>query len=181
MLQITEELVKKLQNKDEEAFQKIYNAYVKLIYHIAYSYTYNKEDAEDIVSEVFMKVMHSIHSYQEKGKFKEWISMITRNVSLNFVTRDKNKDTLKDDELIQRKICNNASNNEMIMMFEEFLDKDTTSIMILRFIIDGENNKFSDVVNFNYKFKDIAIILNMTIGKVQSLYYDGLDKLRKVY
>lgn len=28
MLQITEELVKKLQNKDEEAFQKIYNAYV---------------------------------------------------------------------------------------------------------------------------------------------------------
>lgn len=115
-----------------------------------------------------MKVMHSIHSYQEKGKFKEWISMITRNVSLNFVTRDKNKDTLKDDELIQRKTCNNASNNEMIMMFEEFLDKDTTSIMILRFI-------------YNYKFKDIAIILNMTIGKVQSLYYDGLDKLRKVY
>ena len=56
----------------------------------------------------------------------------------------------------------------MIMMFEEFLDKDTTSIMILRFI-------------YNYKFKDIAIILNMTIGKVQSLYYDGLDKLRKVY
>ncbi|MFR5892090.1 MAG: RNA polymerase sigma factor [Bacilli bacterium] len=168
MLQITEELVKKLQNKDEEAFQKIYNAYVKLIYHIAYSYTYNKEDAEDIVSEVFMKVMHSIHSYQENGKFKEWISMITRNVSLNFVTRDKNKDTLKDDELIQRKTCNNASNNEMIMMFEEFLDKDTTSIMILRFI-------------YNYKFKDIAIILNMTIGKVQSLYYDGLDKLRKVY
>ena len=37
MLQITEELVEKLRNKDEEAFQKIYNAYVKLIYHIAYS------------------------------------------------------------------------------------------------------------------------------------------------
>ena len=158
MLQITEELVEKLRNKDEEAFQKIYNAYVKLIYHIAYSYTYNKEDAEDIVSEVFMKVMHSIHSYQENGKFKEWISMITRNVSLNFIPRER----------IQREKCNHSSNNEMIMMFEEFLDKDTTSIMILRFI-------------YNYKFKDIAVILNMTIGKVQSLYYDGLDKLRKVY
>lgn len=56
MLQITEELVEKLRNKDEEAFQKIYNAYVKLIYHIAYSYTYNKEDAEDIVSEVFRRL-----------------------------------------------------------------------------------------------------------------------------
>jgi len=112
--------------------------------------------------------MHSIHSYQENGKFKEWISMITRNVSLNFITRDKNKDIFKDDERIQREKCNHSSNNEMIMMFEEFLDKDTTSIMILRFI-------------YNYKFKDIAVILNMTIGKVQSLYYDGLDKLRKVY
>ena len=40
--------------------------------------------------------------------------------------------------------------------------------MILRFI-------------YNYKFKEISIITNMTIGKVQGLYYDGIEKLRKVY
>ena len=171
MLQITEELVEKLRNKDEEAFQKIYNAYVKLIYHIAYSYTYNKEDAEDIVSEVFMKVMHSIHSYQENGKFKEWISMITRNVSLNFITRDKNKDIFKDDERIQREKCNHSSNNEMIMMFEEFLDKDTTSIMILRFI-------------YNYKFKDIkSEFISMKQFdniKIQTSEFDDVRKITEV-
>ena len=48
------------------------------------------------------------------------------------------------------------------------VDKDTVSIMILRFI-------------YGYKFKEIASILEMTIGKVQSMYYDGLEKLRKVY
>ena len=38
----------KLKDKDEEAFNKLYDDYVKLIYHIAYSYTRSKEDAEDI-------------------------------------------------------------------------------------------------------------------------------------
>ena len=46
----------KLKQRDESAIQKLYNDYVKLVYHIAYSYTKNKEDSEDIVSEVFTKI-----------------------------------------------------------------------------------------------------------------------------
>lgn len=168
MLHMTTELLEQLRNKDEEAFKKLYQAYVKLVYHIAFSYTYNKEDAEDIVSEVFMKVLDSLDTYQEKGKFKEWISMITRNIALNFVTRDKHKEVLRDEEIIKKTKNYNENYNEMIIMFEEVLDKDTVSIMILRFI-------------YGYKFKEIASILEMTIGKVQSMYYDGLEKLRKVY
>ena len=168
MIEITEEFLIKLKEKDNDAFSKLYNNYVKLIYHIAYSYTHNKEDSEDIVSEVFIKIISSIPSYQEKGKFKEWISMITRNVSLNFVTRNKYKEVLKDEELTNKTVDKDASYKDIIMLFEEFLDKDTMSIMTLKFI-------------YNYKFKDIAMILGMSIGKVQGLYYDGLEKLRKVY
>ena len=50
----------KLKQRDESAIQKLYNDYVKLVYHIAYSYTKNKEDSEDIVSEVFTKILNSL-------------------------------------------------------------------------------------------------------------------------
>lgn len=166
MLIVTNSLISRLKEKDEEAFNKIYHEYVKLVYHIAYSYTYNKEDSEDIVNEVFMKVMRSIDTYEEKGKFKEWISQITRNVSYNFVTRDKEKDTILEDEMIRTVKDSNDSHKDLIIMFEENLDKDTTSIMILRFI-------------YNYKFREIATYLGMSIGKVQGLYYDGIEKLRR--
>lgn len=164
---MNEDFINKLKNKDEEAFSKLYDKYVRLIYHIAYSYTYNKEDSEDIVSEVFMKIMNSLDNYQEMGKFKEWICMITRNLANNFVSRNKQKEVIKDEELINLKPAD-KSNRDIMMLFEQYLDEDTKSIMILRFI-------------YNYKFKDIATFLNMTIGKVQGLYYDGLEKIRRVY
>lgn len=167
MLIITAQFIESLKNNDEDAFFKLYNEYVKLIYHIAYSYTYNKEDSEDIVNEVFMKIMKSLDSYNHQNKFKEWICQITRNCCINHITRNKDRNNIHNDEIINDTPDQRKQSRDMIELFEEYLDEDTCHIMILRFL-------------YNYKFKEIASILGMTIGKVQGLYYDGLSILRKV-
>lgn len=167
MLLVNEKFIQKLRDNDEEAFEKLYNEYYKLVYHIAYSYTYNREDSEDIVSEVFMRIMRSINNYEHNGKLKEWICQITRNLSNNYVTRDKQKDVIRDDEIILTTKSDINAHHDMILLFEDNLDPETVRIMILRFVYD-------------YKFKDIAIYLDMSIGKVQGLYYSGLETLRKV-
>ena len=156
----------RLKNKDEEAFQKLYDDYVKLVFHIAYSYTRRREDAEDITIDVFNKIYHSIDSYEETGKLKEWISMIARNTANNYVTRDKNKNFISDDEIVSTTKSDNSNHNEMIYLFNSFLDEETKQIMILKFI-------------YNYSFKEIAKMTNKTIGQIQGLYYDGIDKLRR--
>ena len=156
----------RLKNKDEEAFQKLYDDYVKLVFHIAYSYTRRREDAEDITIDVFNKIYHSIDSYEETGKLKEWISMIARNTANNYVTRDKNKNVISDDEIVSTTKSDNSNHNEMIYLFNSFLDEKTKQIMILKFI-------------YNYSFKEIAKMTNKTIGQIQGLYYDGIDKLRR--
>ena len=156
----------RLKNKDEEAFQKLYDDYVKLVFHIAYSYTRRREDAEDITIDVFNKIYHSIDSYEETGKLKEWISMIARNTANNYVTRDKNKNVISDDEIVSTTKSDNSNHNEMIYLFNSFLDEETKQIMILKFI-------------YNYSFKEIAKMTNKTIGQIQGLYYDGIDKLRR--
>ena len=157
----------KLKDKDEEAFNKLYDDYVKLIYHIAYSYTRSKEDAEDITNEVFLKILNSIENYNDKGKFKEWICAIARNTACNYVTRIKDENSLTDEESVNNAKSSNDGHQDMIDLFEEFLDEVTVRIMILRFIYD-------------YKLKEISLTLDMTIGQVQGLYYDGIEKLRKV-
>ncbi len=169
MLIVTDKFINKLKAKDNEAFTKLYNEYVKLVYHIAYSYTHNKEDAEDITSNVFIRVVESIENYKEQGKFKEWICQITRNLSINFVTRNKHKDTIVDEQIVSTCFASEeSSNDDLIRLFKDNLDDVTVSIMILRFI-------------YNYKFREIALYLDLSIGKVQSLYYAGLEILRKVY
>lgn len=168
MLIVTNQFIEDLKNNDEVAFEKLYNEYVKLIYHIAYSYTYNREDAEDIVNEVFMKIMRSIDKYNHQNKFKEWICQITRNHCTNYITRNKERQNILDDEIINKTPDLTKESRDLMIIFEENLDEDTIHIMVLRFI-------------YNYKFKEIAVTLGMTIGKVQGLYYDGLEILRKVY
>lgn len=160
--------LEKLKKGDEQAFEKLYDKYVKLVYHITYAYTRNREDAEDLTIEVFTKVYNNLSKYEEKYKMKEWISQIARNTACNFVTRQKDKEVIKDDEIIETIKSNDENHREMYDIFEKYLDEDTKSIMIFRFI-------------YNYSFKEIASELNYTIGKVQGLYYDGLEILRKVW
>lgn len=152
----------------EKAFEKLYDKYVKLVYHIVYSYTRCREDAEDLTMEVFTKVYNNFDKYEEKNKIKEWISQIARNTALNFVTRKKDKDVIYNDELVDSNHSYDTNHNELINIFETVLDEETKNIMIFKFI-------------YNYTFKEIAQINDMTIGKVQGLYYDGIEKLREVY
>lgn len=108
----------KLKNRDEEALQKLYNDYVKLVYHIAYAYSRNKQDAEDITIEVFNKVIKNVSKYEDNGKLKEWISMIARNESCNYITRNKNVNEVLDDTSVAYAKANNNNHNEMIDLFE---------------------------------------------------------------
>ena len=99
-MKITKSLIEKLKQKDEEAFEIVYNEYEKLIYYIAFSITRNKENAEEVVQDTFLRMFNSIDNYTDKGKFKEWLTEIARNISKNKVTRDKEKNTIYDDEII---------------------------------------------------------------------------------
>ena len=84
-------LIEKLKQKDEEAFEIIYNEYSNLIYYIAFSIVKNKEDAEEVVQDTFLNMLKSIETYSGNNKFKQWLMQIARNLSYNKVTRNKEK------------------------------------------------------------------------------------------
>ncbi|MDY4053186.1 MAG: sigma-70 family RNA polymerase sigma factor, partial [Bacilli bacterium] len=164
-MKITKSLIEKLKQKDEEAFEIVYNEYEKLIYYIAFSITRNKENAEEVVQDTFLRMFNSIDNYTDKGKFKEWLTEIARNISKNKVTRDKEKNTIYDDEIIGS-AKSEKSNIDIILTIEGILEPLEADIVILRIVYD-------------FSFKEIAKYENMTIGKIQSLYYSSLKKLKK--
>ena len=159
-MKITKSLIEKLKQKDEEAFEIVYNEYEKLIYYIAFSITRNKENAEEVVQDTFLRMFNSIDNYTDKGKFKEWLTEIARNISKNKVTRDKEKNTIYDDEIIGS-AKSEKSNIDIILTIEGILEPLEADIVILRIVYD-------------FSFKEIAKYENMTIGKIQSLYYSSL-------
>lgn len=70
-------------NDDKAIIDLIYNTYHKRIYTFAYSYLKIKDDALDVVHEVFMKLWESRHRIEPDTKIEAFVFTITRNTVLS--------------------------------------------------------------------------------------------------
>ena len=82
-------LIKKFQEKDESAFQKIYEMYSESTYGVIYSVLHDQELSEEVLQDVFVKMWNNAHTYNsKKGRFFTWILNIARNAAID-KTRSK--------------------------------------------------------------------------------------------
>ena len=77
-----EELVLLLQNHDQQAFSYLYDNYSAALNGIIYRMVDNRELAEDILQEAFVKIWNNFSSYDTgKGRLFTWMLNITRNLT----------------------------------------------------------------------------------------------------
>ena len=79
MLPSNEELVKKTQAGDSEAFAVIYQRYCGKILGYICKYIGDYQKAEDLTNKVFMNAYSSIGMYKEEGAFEAWLYRIATN------------------------------------------------------------------------------------------------------
>ena len=78
-------LIRELKEKNDlKAFTMLMNKYKKPVINFCFRYCGNREDAEDISQDVFIKVYHNIKSYKGKSKFTTWLYRLTLNTCHNF-------------------------------------------------------------------------------------------------
>ena len=79
--------------KDRSAFETLYDRYEKLIFSFAYRLTRDREIAEEVVQDVFVKLWNGTTTYQEdKGAFSSWLLTVTRNKAIDEIRRLKRHD-----------------------------------------------------------------------------------------
>jgi len=83
------ELVKMAQQGDSAAFEKLVKEYDSRVLSLAYQISGNRQDAEDIYQEVFMRVYRKIKSFKGDCSFYTWLYRITVNCSLTFIGKRK--------------------------------------------------------------------------------------------
>lgn len=79
-----EELMTMYQNGTEEAFKALYHRHAAKIFGFVKSRIQNKQRAEDIFQEVFVRVHKSKHLYNQSFPLLPWIFTITKNVIIDF-------------------------------------------------------------------------------------------------
>ncbi len=179
-----EEIIISYKNGDQEAFKGLINRYTSPLYNFI-ARTTNKNDAPDMVQEVFIKVWKNINRFDEnKASFKTWIFTIARNTAKDFFK--KKRSLLFSD--IER------NENEDINSFAENIpDESLLPDEILKRLEDSKFlNKILDKLNINYKeililhyqeemtFDEIGKILNKPLNTVKSQHRRAIIELRKL-
>lgn len=73
------ELIRKLKKGEIEAFNRIFYAYSSKLYHFAYGYLKSKEDAEEMVQEIFSKIWDKRADIKEEFEFRSYLFSIAFN------------------------------------------------------------------------------------------------------
>ncbi|MCF7561320.1 sigma-70 family RNA polymerase sigma factor [Sabulilitoribacter multivorans] len=170
-----EALVEKFKQKDEKAFESLYNMYRESMQGVIFNIVRDNDIAEEVMQDVFIKAWHNASNYSaEKGRFFTWILNIARNAAID-KTRSKafkkTKQNLNSDFFVD------------ILETSESLDNSTDAIGIKKFV-SKLAEKCKAVIELLY-FKGYTQVeaseeLNMPIGTIKTRNRNCISELRKL-
>jgi RNA polymerase sigma-70 factor (ECF subfamily) len=87
-----EELLSLLSARDKDAFEWVYKKHFASIYHFAKRFVTDEQSAEDITTEVFIKLWERIESFNSLAGIKSFLFTSTKNACINYNRSDKRAD-----------------------------------------------------------------------------------------
>ncbi len=83
------ELIKQIKKGSEEAFDTIVRKYETKVFNLAMSFTRHREDAEEVLQDVFVTLYKKIGSFQGKSAFSSWLYRITVNAAFMRIRKNR--------------------------------------------------------------------------------------------
>ena len=154
----------------------LFERYKKPLYGFFYGLTKNGELSEDLVQNVFFRILKYRYLFRGEGDFKTWMFHIARNVNNDHYRKNKlnAKDSLEQwqerlgtDENRSTEIQNDEE-LQILSMAMDRLPVDKREILLL--------SKFQDK-----KYKEIGEILGCSEGAVKVKVFRALQELKEVY
>ncbi|MDD7887061.1 RNA polymerase sigma factor [Flavivirga sp. 57AJ16] len=170
-----DQLILKFQQKDERAFESLYNMYSDSMHGVIYNIVRDHNIAEEVMQDVFIKAWHKADTYSsKKGRFFTWILNISRNAAID-KTRSKNF----------KKSKQNLDANFFVDILEtsDSLDNKTDAIGVSKFV-NKLAKKCIEVIELLY-FKgytqtEASETLDMPVGTIKTRNRNCIKELRSM-
>ena len=176
-----EELVVLYAKGNNTAFDILLNRYKSSIYSYIFFIVHNKELAEDIFQETFVKVIMTIKQgrYTENGKFKAWITRIAHNLIIDNYRQERSENTISNDDVEvdlfnNIKLCDGTIEDNLVR-YQVLSDVKK----LIRHLPDNQREVLEMRYYQDLSFKEIADItgvsINTALGRMR---YAILNKRR---
>nr|WP_299344829.1 sigma-70 family RNA polymerase sigma factor [Allomuricauda sp.] len=174
-------LVKNYIAGDEKALEVLINRYNQRISSFIYSKVLDRDVAEDIFQDTFIKVIKTLKrgSYSEEGKFLPWVMRIAHNLIIDHFRKNKRMpkfegsddfnifSVIKDDKLnAEKQIIKDQIDRDLTDLIEE-LPEDQKEVLVMRIYKDMSFKEISE---------NTGVSINTALGRMRY----ALINLRKI-
>ncbi len=167
-------LIEAFQTGDEFAFVSLYNRYKDAVYAFCVKMLLNKELAQDVLQDTFLRVYENRERLIKTDSFKAWLFTIARNQCLNQLRRNNWQIPL-DPEMALPPHLQSAKNTPM-----HELEKSEKIALVNRFLLELKADYREVIILREYQnmtYEEIAAVTRSTLSAVKSRLFKARKKL----
>ena len=168
------DLIRRAQEGDPNVVSALYERYQRSIYRYLYYRVGDPQTAEDLTSEVFLRMIEALSNYNNQNiSFQAWLFQIARNLSIDhYRKKGAQRDVQLEDNLPEQ-------NDEPL----EVIDQELTSEKLRRALIDLPDNQ-RDVIVMRFisgmPIVEVAQVLHKSEDSIKGLQRRALLALREI-
>ncbi len=176
------QLIRLATEGNPQALEELVRRYRGLIFNLIFRMVGNREEAEDLVQETFVKAFRSLHSFNDEFAFSTWLYKIASNHTIDLLRR-KRLQLLSLDEPVRtregevsREYPDENFNPERSLITSE-------STQIIFNAIEALPEKYRIIITLRHKeeksYEEISRILKVPIGTVKARLFRARELLRE--
>ncbi len=151
-------------NGDVSAYASLVAKHKNLVFSIVLKIVNNREDAEEISQDVFLKAYQSLNTFEKKSKFSTWLYRIAYNAAIS-KTRKKKVEMVA----IEETVITNYSTDEVSRTINEFDETDRQVILekALKQLPEEDNLLITLFYKNENSVEDISEITGLSVSNVK--------------
>ena len=162
-MSISNHIIQKFIEGEKSAIEKVYLEYKNLMFFVIANYISNKDDADDVLSDSFLKALEHKSEIKDPTKLKSFLCSIAKNEALNFL-----KKTSKEipSDIIDEMYGEEDRTNTLLNTIEPLLTNKETIVVYYR-------------IGFSYSWKEVEEETHIPESTGRRIYTNAMNKLRK--
>ena len=170
-----QELIDLIKKGDKEALRELYSRFSQAVYNLAFRMLRDREDAEEVVQEIFLQVWNKAQTYERgRGAVSTWIINIARSRSIDKLRtlgyRDRNT------ELDEEKL---NSNTDFSRILEDREEKNNIIFKALSALPENQKAVIELVYFEGHTHVEAAELLKEPVGTIKTRLRLGVIKLKE--
>lgn len=167
-----DQLIKKVIKGHPRAQKTFYEMFAPKMYGVAIRYSRDRDEANDILQEGFIKIFNNLHSFRSEGSLEGWVRRTIVNTAINYYKKNVKH--------------HHQANMDMVMIFEESdtvsaIDKMSADELLQKIseLPDGYRTVFNLNVIEGYTHKEIGEMLDISENTSKSQLARAKSYLQK--